>query len=283
MTSGKAFANRHIPAFLSLPSTDLDDPESSQPIQVFADGTQVGSDRMKAGQISLSHPMLIRDSPQSLGMKLPEPSGSNKQSKKKRNFAEVDELSIRDIADTVGHDIPVNVIDVEHQEELEGWTMGDLVDYFEDEDRVMMSSRHHQQGQLHEAAQRDRHRHGQAALDEDQLPAQQIATQSGRRIIMRIETVSSRHKILNQISYEFSGTALGRQVRSPRFVRELDWIDHAWPISVKTEGFHPAVQVSGNSWNFARSLGWQHACLADNAVPTSLHALMPAITCSTTA
>eukprot|EP00957_Ditylum_brightwellii_P119041 9079841-Ditylum_brightwellii.AAC.1 len=27
-------------------------------------------------------------------------------------------------------------MDVKHQEELDGWTLGDLMDYFEDEDRL---------------------------------------------------------------------------------------------------------------------------------------------------
>ncbi len=38
---------------------------------------------------------------------------------------------------------------------------------------------------------------------------------------------------LNVISLEFSGTKLDTQVGSPRIVRQIDWIDKAWPRHLK--------------------------------------------------
>ncbi len=50
-------------------------------------------------------------------------------------------------------------------------------------------------------------------------------------------------KILNVISLEFSGTALGDRVKSPQAVRDIDWIDKAWPASsVNKPGCYPKTQ-----------------------------------------
>jgi F-box/leucine-rich repeat protein 10/11 len=42
-----------------------------------------------------------------------------------------------------------------------------------------------------------------------------------------------REEILNGISLEFSGTRLDAQVTAPRVVRQVDWIDKAWPRHLK--------------------------------------------------
>jgi F-box/leucine-rich repeat protein 10/11 len=106
-------------------------------------------------------------------------------------------LSIRDVSDMIGPAYPVSVIDVQHQEELEGWTLGDLVEYFEDEDRLMM------------------------------IRQRQYSTTKRRR--RSTNTPINQPKVLNQISLEFRHTPLATVVKSPQFVRDLDWIDQAWP------------------------------------------------------
>jgi hypothetical protein len=35
--------------------------------------------------------------------------------------------------------------------------------------------------------------------------------------------------VINQVSFEFSGTELASYIKSPQFVREIDWIDIVWP------------------------------------------------------
>ena len=47
--------------------------------------------------------------------------------------------------------------------------------------------------------------------------------------------------VLNLISLEFSGTPLAQRVSSPKFVRDIDWIDHAWPPA---HGARAAQQAS---------------------------------------
>jgi len=47
---------------------------------------------------------------------------------------------------------------------------------------------------------------------------------------------------LNVISLEFSPTKLAKHVTRPRFVREIDWIEHLWPQSDRNQGNYPAVE-----------------------------------------
>lgn len=55
---------------------------------------------------------------------------------------------------------------------------------------------------------------------------------------------ASRDKILNVISLEISGTALGDQVIPPKLVRDLDWVENYWPHSKKGKGnLWPKVQL----------------------------------------
>lgn len=49
-------------------------------------------------------------------------------------------------------------------------------------------------------------------------------------------------RVLNQISLEFSPTPLSKCVKSPQFVRDLDWIDHMWNPARKMAGDYPRVQ-----------------------------------------
>jgi F-box/leucine-rich repeat protein 10/11 len=44
---------------------------------------------------------------------------------------------------------------------------------------------------------------------------------------------SDRASILNVTALEFSSTRLDTQVTPPRIVRQIDWIDKAWPRHLK--------------------------------------------------
>ena len=57
-----------------------------------------------------------------------------------------------------------------------------------------------------------------------------------------------RRAVLNVISLEFSGTPLERHVRSPRVVRQIDWIDTVWPGSRRAAGQYPQVRMGGIDW-----------------------------------
>lgn len=52
----------------------------------------------------------------------------------------------------------------------------------------------------------------------------------------------SRTMVLNVISLEISKTKLSEKVRSPSFVRNIDWIDNAWPESLRARGEYPQTQ-----------------------------------------
>ena len=199
MDNRSRHANRHIANFLSLKA-------SNNAIQVLTDGKELTAKNLVNGKLSLSTPILVEDKPTSIGMRVPKAKGGGA-------------LTVRDIADIIGHAHPVSVIDVQFQEELEGWTMGDLVDYFEDEQRAAqaLSTR-----TTSSSPNNNRHRRAAATA----------ALQKQR----------ARAKVLNQISLEFSHTPLHPMVKSPQFVRDLDWIDHAWPPDRREAGDYPVVQ-----------------------------------------
>ena len=77
-----------------------------------------------------------------------------------------------------------------------------------------------------------------------------------------------RRRVLNVISLEFSGTRLAGLVRSPRAVRQLDWIDNVWPGARRAAGEYPQVQyyclmsVAGSLTDFHVDFGgtsvWYH-------------------------
>lgn len=52
---------------------------------------------------------------------------------------------------------------------------------------------------------------------------------------------AERKQILNVISLEFSKTKLAKKVQSPKVVREIDWIEIAWPKEQKDQ--RPQVQL----------------------------------------
>jgi len=173
----KAFANRHIPRFLDLSVI------STHSLQVVENGATLSASALATGKYDPTIPILVTDTPQSIGMTVPP------------------NLTIRDVAEMIGNSYPVSVIDVKHQEELEGWTLGDLVEYFEDEERLVL------------------------------VRQQQIGTTRSRRKRTQRSSVATP-KVLNQISLEFRHTPLATVVKSPQFVRSLDWIDAAWPEEI---------------------------------------------------
>lgn len=71
---------------------------------------------------------------------------------------------------------------------------------------------------------------------------------------------SSRDKIRNVISLEFSNTPLVNQVHPPRIVKELDWVELFWPASKRGPGHsYPKVQMYclmsvSNAWTVRLSL-----------------------------
>lgn len=170
------YANRHIPRFLAL------SPPPSENLQLVSDGHTLTAKALCDDTYNPCIPIWVTDTPESIGMVVPK------------------DLTMQTLADTIGSDYPVSVIDVKHQEELDGWTLGDLVEYFEDEERLLMLRKQQQQ--------------------------QDVVTRRRRRATTTI--VASAPKVLNQISLEFRKTPLAKQVKSPKFVRDLDWIDHAW-------------------------------------------------------
>lgn len=186
-------------------------------IQVVTDGRQLTAANLfrcsseKQQLLSLNKPILVTDTPLSIGMKIPSKT-----------------LSIRDIADTIGHSYPVHVIDVEHQEELEGWTLADLVDYFEDEERLFALD----------------------AQEAAQIHTNNTKTNSNssyrrrRKAAKKRSSYSQNQRVLNQISLEFSKTPLKHKFASPQFVRDIDWIDHAWPRNRQNvqDDVYPNVQ-----------------------------------------
>jgi len=218
MEESNLHANRHIPNFLRYTSNDDGDP-SRNTLQVVRDGRLLTAEELRISDkssLSLSKPILVVDTPTSIGMKLP--SGS----KKKGSSSSQKSFTVRDLANIVGQHYPVSVIDVALQEELEGWTMQDLVDYFEDEDR---------------------HATGQTASPSNS-PQRVGRCRPRRQAAQEACTLvdNQRPKVLNQISMEFSRSPLRQYVSSPQFVRDLDWIDNVWPQELRDQDEYPVVQ-----------------------------------------
>lgn len=186
-TSSEQFTHKHIPRIFSY--TFLD---NHSILQILKDGAVLTADNLKNHDhyLSLFRPILITDSPESIGMKIP------KGGKKENNNHH--RITLTDIGNIIGMEYPVTVMDVSTQEEMEGWTFEDLVGYFEDRNRINSST-----------------------------------TRMGSR---------QSDLILNQISLEFSLTPLRKMTLSPSFVRELDWIDIAWPKQHKHLKDFPQVQ-----------------------------------------
>jgi hypothetical protein len=185
----------------------LEEEDTRKYVQLIRDGSRLSAQRLLRNEgLTLTKPILVHDTPRSIGMKLLE-------------FPRDRQVTVRDIANLLGHSYPVHVIDVEHQEELEGWTLADLVEYFEDEERLMLQ-------------------HQEEFLATQERIDSAGSTRRRRKAAEKCMNMTNRQRprVLNQISLEFSKTALSEKILSPAFVREIDWIDHAWPRQRKPDG-----------------------------------------------
>jgi hypothetical protein len=248
-------------------------------------------------ELSLHRPILVRDTPESIGMKIPKggdssstTSTSNNNSgqkssaknnnnggspKKRKRKATSAPFSVRDVANVVGHSSPVQMINVLKQqvdEDVSDWTFHDMVEYFEDKERESRNNAMHLPPE-HQQFGHNENINDKALETATETPASPtpnsptpfpiastssiasttvsmslISPTTGRRrrkaairseecfgSIIHDEGSSglASTRILNQISYEFSGTPLHAMVRSPTIVRDIDWIDHAWPVGRK--------------------------------------------------
>ncbi len=205
-------ANHHVPKFLHC-LHDSSSSSSNDLVQILTDGTKLTAKNLMNGKLNPSLPILVLDSPTSIGMTLPT---TTKTTCRKKN-----RVTVRDVANVIGHAHPVSVIDVQHQEELEGWTLGDLVDYFEDEERLQKAT---------------------ASTESVHVPSTTRRRRAAASQAMQKQQEQLQPMVLNQISLEFSRTPLHAMVKSPQFVRDLDWIDHAWPQEKRSQGDYPVVQ-----------------------------------------
>jgi Cupin-like domain/Jumonji helical domain len=200
-------------------------------------------------KLSLRQPMLILDTPESIGMKLPAAPAAAKKYKRKREANDDDKIennnnnnnnnqfTIRHVANLLGDDFPVRVINVPNQQELPYWTLGDLVDYLSDEARLLRLQKNSlnidddvtaSKSKNHQVAGEDSK--VELANDDTGDQSAPAASLPRRRPVRRVAAAAraSEDLVLNQISLEFSHTPLRAKVQSPQFVRDLDWIDQAW-------------------------------------------------------
>ena len=224
------YANKHVPHVLYRSYGDTKDV-----LQIVNDGSQLTVENLidPTNPLSIHRPILITDSPTSIGMKVPTAGRTKMETTIVSNDDDDDNgmnssldivtsasttttttttyieepITIREIGEMIGMDHPVSVMDVKTQDEMEGWIISDLVEYFEDEDRLY---------------------------------------QTQQKIKPTRCKSSSKPRVLNQISLEFSNTLLRKYTSSPSFVRELDWIDNVWPVSKRYDNdgidTYPRVQ-----------------------------------------
>ena len=121
-------------------------------------------------------------------------------------------ITIQDLSRILGPSKQVKMIDVSHQKEAGSWYLAGLAEYFE----------HNQHRLKYKIVDK-------TAKTSKSLPAR---TMSG---VPRGNEMLDEKRILNQISLEFTGTPLDAMVQTPRFARDLDWIDHAWPKKRENE------------------------------------------------
>jgi hypothetical protein len=104
---------------------------------VITNGSLLILESIQQGTLSLQCPILIQDSPKSIGMKVPNTTNSRTSKKNKTTStasasSSSATTSLHQICDILGPAYPIHVIDVEHQEELDGWILEDLLEYWQD-------------------------------------------------------------------------------------------------------------------------------------------------------
>jgi len=220
--------------------------------------------------LSIHLPIIVKDTPLSIGMELPLPTSSKgrgegceksaKNGNKNTAGSGKNEdgyvgISIRDIGAKIGMKQPISVMDVRNQDELEGWDFSDMVEYFEDEDRKFMGS-----NTPRRRSSRDENENlgedANAVVDVNlattknpspSSPTKDTSTPSRRSSNLPMtpsRTIKRTNipRVLNQISLEFSLLPLAKYVKSPKFVRDIDWVDNMWPAQRKAQGDYPRVQ-----------------------------------------
>ena len=239
-TKTKGLLNPHIHEILTRDFDDL-----SKVLRVVYNGKSLSSDAIR--EHGLSHPLLVQDTPQSLDMKVPE------------------NLTVREVANHVGNDTPINVMDCTgtSQEELHGWTLGKLVKHFEDPKRMAFAKALEQVVDKHpdyitesdtskllaainssasaaikaknNTSRFDTKKRRKSYLeDSEDDEFHESDFESDESLGEAAMLSSGTPRILNQISLELSNTPMMAHVQSPKFVREIDWIDRAWPQDRKT-------------------------------------------------
>jgi len=212
------YANRHIPRFLAYSSNGSD-----KSIKILDDGSKLTADALKEGILDISRPVLVLDTPESIGLK-------PFKAKEVSDGA----VSVRHVADVLGHSYPIRVMDVEHQEELQGWTLGEFVEFVEDPDRLK------QKQHIYMDEQKNNGWSVRADIRPNMHRLQRKAALKASTLLL---TDQNKPKVLNQISLEFSGTPLQELVLSPQFVRDLDWVGNCWPADLRRDKqSYPSVQ-----------------------------------------
>jgi hypothetical protein len=130
----------HIQSFLRLKNegnSGLNNEEKSglKNLQIVTDGSELSSTRITSGLQSINQPILVLDSPESIGMVIDIGQQSNNPS---------DDVSLtrtgsilREVVDLIGRKTQIRVIEVKSQTEVAAnWTFGQLFDYFDDNDRI---------------------------------------------------------------------------------------------------------------------------------------------------
>jgi hypothetical protein len=212
------YIHHHVKNFFEIPVyTKGGYATSKGMVQFIADGGQLNLENIKNGKISLDYPICVTDSATSIGMEVIVPMSASRKSKGKKMKGVKSKIAdhVRNIASIVGLSTPVTVINVKDQEEIEGWTIGNVAEYFEDEERLNKILKYEEEKQQQERGN-------------------------------EVDDVL----VLNQVSFEFSCTNLEQYVKCPRIVRELDWISNAWPVQYQVkkgnnkgdEMFFPIIQ-----------------------------------------
>jgi len=246
-------AHPHIPLFLALPTTEFDDDGSNNArarvVQIVRNGRDLTADNFRCDVLSIHRPVLVTDSPESIGMKVPPPT-----------------FTIRDVAEMVGGAYPVHVLDVQLQMEMEGWTINDLVEYFEDPRRKYRNQQPKQERECNNNNMTETSSSAPSSYSSStsRRPRRAAAIQS------QVSTSMLRSPVvLNQLSLEISQTAMGPPfIQSPKFVRDMDWISLTWPDHWYRRNKYPMVQYycltsAAGSWtdfhiDFGGTSVWYH-------------------------
>ena len=176
--SSSDYAHHHIKSFLRLDQSRKEVQHVANGADLTAENFQLPTEERTAlafPSLSMNFPILITDTAESIGMRIPNPG-----------------MTLKDFQRYIGKEVPLQVLDVERQEELDGWVFQDLVEYFQ-------------------------HKNEKSASTTTQKNPRRPAAQ-------RACAQLNRPLVLNQLSLEFSELKLRQLVDAPRLVRQIDWI-----------------------------------------------------------